>query len=79
MDREPVNSSAIASVGFSLGFLVETPLALADLPGILEIEFTDGTVYQYRGVRTSTYKDFLESGSLGAYFNQQIRDQYPTG
>lgn len=79
MDREPVNSSAIASVGFSLGFAIETPLALLDLTGTLEIEFTDGRIYQYSGVKTSTYKDFLSSGSLGAYFNQQIRDNYPTG
>lgn len=66
-------------MGFSLGFLIETPLALVDLPGILEVEFTDGSIYTYQGVKTSVYKEFLEDPSPGSYFNSQIRNNYPAG
>lgn len=76
MDREPVASSAIAAVGFSLSFQIETPLALLDLPGILEIEFTDGRVYQYQEVPTSVYKELMDAPSLGAFFNAEIRNSY---
>jgi hypothetical protein len=76
MDREDVDSSAIASVGFSLSYLIETELPLVDLPGTLEIEFVDGSIYTYEDVPTSVYKELMDAPSLGAYFNAEIRDSY---
>jgi len=32
----------------------------------LEIEFTDGAIYQYYGVSPQTYKWFMSSPSLGS-------------
>jgi lysyl-tRNA synthetase, class II len=76
MDREPVNSSAIASVGFSLAFGIETTIPWLDLPGTLEIEFTKGDVYQYLAVPTSVYKQLMSAPSAGQYFNQAIKNSY---
>lgn len=64
MNRTPVSSSSITSVGYN------------PKTAILEIEFTSGRVYQYFNVPGSTYQDFINSGSLGSAFNSQIKDYY---
>ena len=43
---------------------------------ILRVEFNNGSVYQYRDIPPSVYKDMKESASLGQYFNAHIRDQF---
>lgn len=51
MYRQPVNSSRMISVGYE--------------DEVLEIEFTDGAIYQYYDVSEQEYINFIGSGSLG--------------
>ena len=64
MEREPVSSTIIASVGYDA--TSET----------LEIEFVSGDVHRYLGVSEFVVRRFLAADSLGAFFNRFIRDAY---
>ena len=64
MERHPVISSNLASVGYEA----------ADY--VLEVEFTTGNVYQYFDVPESVYQEFLASDSLGNYLNTYIKPNY---
>ena len=64
MQRMPVQSSNIASVGYD----PET--------NILEIEFTTGAVYDYPGVPQAKYDEMLMAPSVGRYFAAEIKKQY---
>ncbi len=64
MERTPVVSSNIASVGYDAGAYV------------LEVEFTNGHIYQYFDVPEAVFVELMGSGSLGAYLNGHIRKQY---
>jgi len=64
MEREPVVSSNIASIGYD------------DVNCILEIEFVNGSVYIYFDVPEQVYRDFRASGSLGSFLNAQIRSRF---
>ena len=66
MDRTPVSSSAIASIGYD-------PDAQ-----MLEVEFLHGGVYQYMNVPQSVYDEFMGASSKGNYFDGNIRNVYPT-
>jgi hypothetical protein len=61
MERIPVKSSNLASVGYD----AETQ--------VLEVEFTSGQVYQYQDVPPEKHKALLKAESLGRYFGQNIR------
>ena len=65
MDRIPVVSSNLASIGYE--------------DGILEIEFKTHSVYQYRNVPPSVYEALMSAPSHGKYFSAHIRDNsnYP--
>lgn len=65
MERIPVNSSNISSVGYD-----------ADSQ-TLEIGFTNGSVYQYAGVPQSIYEGMMGSDSKGKYFHANINKVYP--
>ena len=52
MQRHPVSSSRISSVGWE--------------GNVMEVGFPDGAVYQYYDVSQSEYKAFLNSPSLGS-------------
>lgn len=65
MQRTPVDSTTMRSVGYDAG------------SRILEIEFASGTVYQYLGVPEEKYERLLAAESKGRYFNSEIRDSYP--
>jgi hypothetical protein len=64
MKREAVISQAITSVGYQAG--------------MLELEFVDGDVYRYFLVPRSLFIEFMHAESKGAFFNDRIRDRYPT-
>ncbi len=64
MDREPVTSSNLKSVGYDRK------------NRILEIEFQNGRVYRYHGVPPEEYEGLLTAPSLGKYFIANIRDAY---
>jgi len=65
MDRTPVRSSNIRSVGYA----PETKT--------LEVEFHSGGVYQYSGVPVTTYQGFIRAASKGSYFHDHIKGRYP--
>jgi hypothetical protein len=64
MRRRPVDSSAIASVGYDPAR--ET----------LELEFRSGNVYRYFGVPQEIYEDLIHAPSMGRFFGSYIRGQY---
>lgn len=52
MQRQPVSSSRISSVGWE--------------NNVMEVGFPDGAVYQYYGVSLVEYQNFINSSSLGS-------------
>lgn len=64
MERVPVGSTNIASIGYDAS--TET----------LEIEFLKGGVYEYYGVPESVHQDLMSAGSHGIYFRQNIMNSY---
>ena len=64
MDRTPVSSSNIRSVGYD-----------AD-SNVLEIEFNNGTVYQYTNVPQSEYDGLVSAASHGSYLHANIKNRY---
>jgi hypothetical protein len=64
MQREPVESEALASVGYD-----------ADMR-VLEIEFTGGTVYRYFDVPAAVHANLMTARSLGEHFAHHIRDAF---
>jgi lysyl-tRNA synthetase, class II len=44
-----------------------------DRRATLQVEFRDGSIYQYLDVPIQTYQDLLQAESKGAYFNHHIR------
>lgn len=65
MDRNVVSSSNIMSAGYDSGS--ET----------LEIEFKDGSVYQYYNVSEHLYEQFQAASSKGQFFNLYIKNSVP--
>ncbi len=65
MDRTPVRSSNIRSVGYD-------PASRT-----LEVQFHSGGVYQYSGVPEAVYQSFMQAASKGSYFNEHIKERYP--
>ena len=61
MERTPVQSSNLASVGYDSDSMV------------LEIEFIKGGIYQYFNVASDIYDSFMSAGSKGTYFDQNIK------
>lgn len=65
MIRDPVASSNIASVGYDAD--TET----------LEVEFTNGSIYQYYNVSADLHAQFMNAGSKGQFLNAYIKNGYP--
>ncbi len=63
--RTPVQSSNVLSVGYD----EETQT--------LEIEYKDGSVYQYYNVPASVYSELLATSSVGRFIHQYIKNAYP--
>jgi len=61
MERIPVQSSNLASVGYDAESLT------------LEIEFNHGGIYQYFGVSQDIYDGLMNASSKGNYFHQNIK------
>jgi KTSC domain len=67
MTREPVKSSNIKSVGWD--------------NGTMEVEFHDGSIYQYTNVPASKHASLMAEnsragGSVGTHFHQNIRTKH---
>jgi len=66
MDRQPVESTLIRSVGYD------------PTDSVLEIELLEaGRVYRYFDVPYSIAEELMSAGSKGAYFNEFVKDMYP--
>ncbi len=61
MERLPVQSSNIYSIGYD-------PVSQT-----LEVEFNNGSIYQYYGVPEFIYEDFMNADSKGSYLDHYIK------
>lgn len=66
MRRLSVRSSGLRSVGYD------------ERSSMLEVEFQNGHVYRYFAVPKAKYDALLSANSVGAYFNANIRERFPT-
>ena len=64
LDRKPVQSSDLSSVGYD------------ERRQMLEIEFRSGGIYRYLEVPKETFSGLMESDSKGRYFATHIRDRF---
>jgi hypothetical protein len=64
MERKRVNSSRLRSVGYD------------EKSMILEIEFSNGQVYQYPKVYPEVYRRFMNAPNPGAFFEDKIEEEY---
>jgi hypothetical protein len=65
MNREPVASTNIAEIGY-------------DEPSqTLEVQFTNGSVYQYYNVPQAVHEQLMQAASKGQYLAYQIKNVYP--
>ncbi len=64
MNRTPVGSSNIASVGYE--------------NGTLEIAFMDGGLYQYLDVPEPIFNSLMQAYSKGKFFHAYIKNCYRT-
>lgn len=65
MQRRPVDSSAIASVGYDAA------------TGTLEVEYSHGAVYQYFDIPEDMYVQLMQASSKGTYLYNNVRDAFP--
>lgn len=64
MDRMPVSSSNIASVGYE-----------ADSQ-VLEVEYIKGGIYQYMNVPDDIHEELMNCSSKGTYMNQVVKKMF---
>ena len=64
---EPVDSSCFSSVGYDSSL------------GLLWVEFWNTGIYYYEDLSYHNYLDFISADSLGGYYNDYIKGQYPCG
>jgi hypothetical protein len=64
MDRVPVVSSTVSSVGYDVG--TQT----------LEVEFSNGNVYQFFDIPEAVHQQLMQAASAGAFFNGNIKGSY---
>jgi hypothetical protein len=65
MDRDYVASSNIRSIGYD------------PATQTLEVEFTNGSIYQYFNVDQGLFDQMMASASKGQFLNAYIRNGYP--
>lgn len=61
MHRQPVISSNLSSVGYDTKSRT------------LEVEFLNGSVYQYSNVPSSIFSGLMNAASKGQYFDRMIK------
>lgn len=61
MDRTPVSSSNIASIGYDSN------------SNTLEVEFHNGGLYEYYDIPQGVYDSFMKAPSHGTYFDVNIK------
>ena len=61
MDRYPVNSSNVLSVGYDT------------TTSTMEVEFKNGDIYQYYEVPARIYQNLINAKSVGKYLDQNVK------
>ena len=64
MERKRVNSSKIRSIGYDEKSMV------------LEVEMTNGQVFQYSKVYPEVYRRFMNAPNPTAFFDDKIAEEY---
>jgi hypothetical protein len=64
MKRRPVESASVRAVGYSVSSRT------------LELEYVNGSIYQYFDVPQPTYAGLLAAPSIGNFVNTQIKPYY---
>lgn len=64
MNRQSVDSSQIASVGYDQD------------TEELEIEFHNGSLYVYKNVPFNEFQSLMDAESVGKYFSSNIKNKY---
>jgi len=64
MNREPVQSSNIAEIGYD------------EASETLEIQFLNGSVYQYFDVPVTIFEGIMNPGSKGEYLAQYVKGRF---
>lgn len=59
MQRIPVVSTNVNSIGYA--------------NGVIEVEFTDGSIYQYFGANEYVFKNFLNAPSKGRFIHYYLK------
>lgn len=65
MDRTPVSSSNLASAGYD------------ESSEVMEVEFLDGSIYQYYNVPRSIYDALISAPSAGKFLASQVKGHFP--
>ena len=66
MERKRINSSKIRAVGYD------------PKSQVLEIEFSDGRLVQYRGVSPGVHCQFMAAPSATSFFEDKIDESFPS-
>ncbi len=64
MERVPVQSSNLRAIGYD------------SATEILEVEFLDDAVYEYKNVPQVIYEQLMSAPSHGSYFSREISRSY---
>jgi KTSC domain len=64
MERKPISSEKIKSIGYDAG------------ARMLEIEFRDGSVKQYANVSREIHRKLMSAGSIGSFFADNIEEEF---
>ena len=64
MERKRVSSSKIRAVGFD------------ERGRLLEIEFNDGSIYQYSGVSPEVHRRMMASPSIVSFYQDKIEEEF---
>ena len=64
MERTPVDSQSVASVGYDSERFE------------LEVEFRNGRIYRYEQVPVAAYRLLLQAPSIGEYINRIVKPRF---
>ena len=64
MDRQSVPSSNLSSVGYD------------ERTETLEVQFQNGSVFQYHGVSAETHAQLVNAKSVGSFFHSNIKNAF---
>jgi len=64
MERKRVNSSRIRSIGYD------------ERTQLLEVELSDGTVYQYAKVSPEVHRRFMAAPNPTSFYDDRIAEEY---